>query len=271
LNDSNNKHKYSSIALLIIGVIMIFVTIASAIDGFGNKDVLAKFTLGGVIGNSSIIDDLNGSFINTSKICTSTNGLCGSSSNITNNITNNITYYVNNTFNITNNITYFNNVTNNFTTNISYSSTQCADTVSKKMVNVTITNNVLSSVCTDDVTGGSDFNKSNYFNITTDYLNDTLSYVPISKNLTIDNLVTNVSNLNSWNGTQATAISNLNSTKLQNNTVVSFTSVNVTAFIQFPITKPTTLIAGIAFYNVTQRQLCIYNGTAWNNSTKQVC
>jgi hypothetical protein len=80
LSNGKSKHKYSTVALIIVGAIMLVIGIVDAVDGMGTKDVLAKFTMGGVIGNSSIIDDLpNGTMINTSQICTSENGLCTAS------------------------------------------------------------------------------------------------------------------------------------------------------------------------------------------------
>lgn len=78
LSNEKSKHRYSTIALIVIISIMGVVALVDAIDGFGTKDVLAKFTMGGVIGNSSIIDDLNGTYIYTSQICT-TEGNCDSS------------------------------------------------------------------------------------------------------------------------------------------------------------------------------------------------
>lgn len=101
-------HRISTFVLLGIVGLIVLVVLVEGIDGMGTKNYLAKFTLGGVIGNSSLVDDLpNGSIIPLSSLCTATNGLCNSTggTNITTyvNITNNITTYVNNT--ITNNIT----------------------------------------------------------------------------------------------------------------------------------------------------------------------
>lgn len=71
-----------------------------------------------------------------------------------NGVSNGSTVYVNTTNNITNNIT--NNVTNNITNNLSMlinGSVQCGGT--DKLSNVTILSNVLSGICSADVSGGS--------------------------------------------------------------------------------------------------------------------
>jgi hypothetical protein len=64
-----------------------------------------------------------------------------------------------------------NNITNNYTLKVN-SSTQCANP-EYRMYNVTLTDNVLTSKCGEDVMGGADINISNYYNKTTDYANDT--------------------------------------------------------------------------------------------------
>lgn len=99
-------HKYSTWVLVGLMVMVVIVAV-EGIDGIGNKGVVAKFTLGGVISNSSLVDDMpNGTIINISTICTTTNNLCNGTGNGST-IINNFTY------NITNNITY--NITNNIT------------------------------------------------------------------------------------------------------------------------------------------------------------
>jgi hypothetical protein len=55
-----------------------FLNDVEGIDGMGSKNYVSKFIMGGVISNSSLIDDMpNGTEISISTICTSSNGLCG--------------------------------------------------------------------------------------------------------------------------------------------------------------------------------------------------
>ena len=73
------NHKYSTYVLLGLFALVFTLSIADALDGLGSVNYVPKFTYPGVLGNSSLIDD-GTSPINVSTICTSTNGLCGSSS-----------------------------------------------------------------------------------------------------------------------------------------------------------------------------------------------
>jgi hypothetical protein len=50
-------HKLSTYILFFIGVVIIIGVGASAIDGYGSRNVVAKFIDGELLGNSSIIDD----------------------------------------------------------------------------------------------------------------------------------------------------------------------------------------------------------------------
>jgi hypothetical protein len=82
LNES--KHKYSTYVLLVVGVLIVITAFVSSIDGMGTKDYISKFTMGGVISNSSLTDD--GSQINSLiplyemgvRVCTTAS--CGGSS-----------------------------------------------------------------------------------------------------------------------------------------------------------------------------------------------
>ena len=76
-DEKKNKHKYSTYVLLGIVGLITMVVLVEGIDGMGTVNYVSKFIYGGVISNSSLLDDMpNGTTINISTICTSTNGLC---------------------------------------------------------------------------------------------------------------------------------------------------------------------------------------------------
>lgn len=58
-----SKHKYSTYVLLVVGALIVITAFVSSIDGMGTKNYISKFTLGGVISNSSLTD--NGTEVNS--------------------------------------------------------------------------------------------------------------------------------------------------------------------------------------------------------------
>lgn len=82
MGEDKSKHKYSTYVLLVVGALIVITAFVSSIDGMGTKNYISKFTLGGVISNSSLTD--NGTEVNSLtplyemgvRVCTT--ATCGS-------------------------------------------------------------------------------------------------------------------------------------------------------------------------------------------------